>query len=65
MFVERLRKSITYEEVYLHANESVFDAKAGIGRYVTFYNSRRPHTALDRHTPDAVYSQSLPLATAA
>jgi putative transposase len=65
VFVERLWKSIKYEEVYLHAYESVSEAKAGIGRYVTFYNSRRPHRSLDRQTPDAVYCQSLPLAAAA
>jgi putative transposase len=65
VFVERLWKSIKYEEVYLHAYESVSEAKAGIGRYVTFYNTRRPHTALDRQTPDAVYFKSLPLAAAA
>jgi putative transposase len=65
VFVERLWKSIKYEEVYLHAYESVSDAKAGIGRYVTFYNSRRPHRSLDRQTPNAVYFKSLPLAAAA
>jgi putative transposase len=65
VFVERLWKSIKYEEVYLHAYESVSEAKAGIGRYVTFYNTRRPHTALDRQTPDAVYFKSLSLAAAA
>ncbi len=65
VFVERLCKSIKYEEVYLHAHESVSEAKAGIGRYVTFSNSRRPHRSLDRQTPDAVYFKSLPLAAAA
>jgi putative transposase len=53
VFVERLWKSIKYEEVYLHAYESVSNAKPGIGRNVTFYNSRRPHRSLDRQTPDA------------
>jgi putative transposase len=65
VFVERLWKSIKYEEVYLHAYESVSEAKAGIGRYVMLYNSRRPHTALNRRTPDAVYFKNLPLAAAA
>jgi putative transposase len=65
VFVERLWKSIKYEEVYLHAYESVSEAKAGIGRYVSFYNTRRPHRSLDRQTPDAVYFKSLPLAAAA
>jgi len=65
VFVERLWKSVKYEEVYLHAYEFVSDAKTGIGRYMTFYNSRRPHRSLDRQTLDVVYCQSLPLAAAA
>ena len=63
VFVARLSKSIKYEEVYLHAYESVADAEADISRYGTFCNSR-PHRSLDRQTPDAVYTQSLPLAAA-
>jgi putative transposase len=66
VFVERLWRSIKYEEVYLHAYESVSQAKAGIGRYIEFYNTRRPHTALDKKTPDEFYFASLaPLAKAA
>src|SRR5487761_2192258 len=65
VFVERVWKSIKYEEVYLHAYESVSAAKAGLGRYITFYNTRRPHASLDRRTPDEVYFESLPLARAA
>lgn len=65
VIVERFWKSIKYEEVYLHAYDSVSAAKAGIERYVRFYNSRRPHKALDRRTPDTVYFNSLPLAVAA
>jgi transposase InsO family protein len=65
VFVERLWKSVKYEEVYLHAYDSVAAAKSGIGKYFTFYNSRRPHTALDRQTPDHVYFDSQPLAAAA
>ena len=65
VFVERLWKSVKYEEVYLHAYDSVSDAKAGIGRYFTFYNARRPHSSLDRNTPDNVYFESQPLAAAA
>ena len=65
VFVERLWRSIKYEEVYLHAYESVSEAKAGLARYIRFYNERRGHASLDRHTPDAVYFQSLPLAAAA
>lgn len=63
--VERFWKSIKYEEVYLHAYETVSAAKAGIDRYVGFYNGRRPHRALDRQTPDIVYFSSVPLAAAA
>lgn len=65
VFVERLWKSIKYEEVYLHAYESVSAARSGIARYITFFNTRRPHSALDRRTPDAVYFNALPLAVAA
>jgi len=65
VFVERLWRSIKYEEVYLHAYDSVPAAKAGIGRYVTLYNTRRPHSSLDDRTPDAVYFTSPPLAVAA
>jgi putative transposase len=63
--VERLWKSVKYEEVYLHAYETVSAARANLSRYFHFYSARRPHTALDRRTPDAVYFQSLPDARAA
>jgi putative transposase len=65
VFVERLWRSIKYEEVYLHAYKSVPEARAGIGRYLDFYNNRRPHSSLDRKTPDQVYfnlPQPIPLA---
>jgi len=65
VFVERLWKSVKYEEVYLHAYDSVTAAKSGIGKYFSFYNSRRPHSSLDRRTPDHVYFDSQPLAAAA
>jgi putative transposase len=65
VFVERLWKSVKYEEVYLRAYDTVSDARAGLGRYFGFFNTRRPHTSLDWRTPDAVYFQSLPLAQAA
>jgi putative transposase len=65
VFVERFWRSIKYEEVYLHAYDSVSEAKAGIGCYIEFYNGRRPHSSLlDRHTPDEVYFGALPLAVA-
>lgn len=55
VFIERLWKSVKYEEVYPHAYDSDIHAKASLGRYLDFYNRRRPHTALDRLTPDQVY----------
>jgi putative transposase len=65
VFVERLWKTIKYEEVYLHAYDTVSAAKESLTRYVSFYNARRPHTALDRQTPDAAYFNRLPLVAAA
>ncbi len=53
--VERLWRSLKYEEVYLHAYETVGAAHEGIARYLTFYNQQRPHRALDGKTPDQVY----------
>jgi len=60
VFVERLWKSIKYEEVYLHAYETVSAAQQGLARYLTFYNQTRPHRALDGRTPDGVYFDNLP-----
>ena len=61
VFVERLWKSIKYEEVYLHAYETVSAAHQGLERYLTFYNQTRPHRALDGKTPDQVYYDNLPV----
>jgi len=55
VFIERLWRSVKYEEVYLHAYESVAEARAGIGRYLDFYNDERPHQALGYQTPAAFY----------
>lgn len=60
VFVERLWRSIKYEEVYLHAYDSVTSAKVGIARYIDFYNMRRPHSMLGKQTPDEFYFASLP-----
>ncbi len=60
VMIERLWRSIKYEEVYLHAYESVSQARGGIGRYIEFYNTRRPHSSLQARTPDVVYFNSLP-----
>jgi putative transposase len=65
VFVERLWRSVKYEEVYLRAYDSVSDARNSIGRYLDFYNCRRPHSSLDGSTPDQAYFTSLPLRTAA
>jgi putative transposase len=55
VFVERIWKSVKYEEVYLRAYDSVGVARASIDRYIDFYNRRRPHSSLDRRTPDEAY----------
>lgn len=60
VFVERLWKSVKYEEVYLRAYDSVSEAKANLARYFGFYNTRRPHQALDGQTPDEIYFNNLP-----
>jgi putative transposase len=65
VFVERVWKSIKYEEVYLHAYESVSQARASIGRYINFYNTTRPHSSLRALTPDQVYFNRLPESLAA
>ena len=65
VFVERLWRTVKYEEVYLHAYDGVGEAQRSIGRYLAFYNAKRPHTALDGRTPDQAYFDPLPLRTAA
>ena len=65
VFVERLWRSVKYEEVYLRAYDSVSEARNSIGRYLAFYNHRRPHSSLDRRTPDEAYFTPSPLAAAA
>jgi len=65
VFVERIWRSVKYEEVYLRAYESVSDARASIGRYLDFYNGKRPHSSLDRQTPDQVYFNGMPRLAAA
>jgi putative transposase len=60
VFVERLWRSVKYEEVYLHAYDSVPEAKDGLARYFAFYNGRRPHRAFGGITPDQTYFDNLP-----
>jgi len=65
VFVERLWRSVKYEEVYLRAYDSVGDARGSIGRYLNFYNARRPHSSLDGSTPDQAYFVPPPIRMAA
>ena len=65
ILVERLWRSVKYEEVYLRAYDTVAEARASIGRYLSFYNTRRPHSSLDRQTPDRAYFTRLPQIAAA
>jgi putative transposase len=65
VFVERLWRSVKYEEVYLRAYDSVGEARAALGRYLDFYNRKRPHSSLDARTPDHAYFERLPQVAAA
>ena len=65
VFVERIWRTIKYEEVYLRAYDSVHEARTFLGRYIEFYNRTRPHTSLKGKTPDQVYFNQLPLPMAA
>jgi putative transposase len=65
VFVERLWRSVKYEEVYLHAYDNVGQARASLGRYLDFYNRKRPHSSLAARTPDRAYFDHLPLLAAA
>ena len=65
VFVERLWRSVKYEEVDLRAYDSVAEARASLGRYLDFYNRKRPHSSLDARTPDQAYFDHLPQVAAA
>lgn len=65
VFVERLWRSVKYEEVYLRAYDSVTEARNSLGSYLGFYNRKRPHSSLDGRTPDHVYFGGLAMAEAA
>ena len=58
-------RSVKYEEVYLKAYDSVAEARASIGRYLDFYNRKRPHSSLGARTPDQAYFDRQPQALAA
>ncbi len=65
VFVERLWRSVKYEEVYLKAYDSVTEARASLGRYFDFYNGRRPHSTHGGRTPDLAYFDTMPIAVVA
>jgi putative transposase len=65
VFVERLWRSVKYEEVYLRAYDSVSEARASLARYFIFYNTKRPHSSLDARTPECFYYDHLPQVAAA
>jgi putative transposase len=65
VFVERLWRSVKYEEVYLRAYNSVGEARTSLGKYLIFYNALRPHSSLDARTPDRTYFDHSPLSAAA
>ena len=65
VFVERLWRSVKYEEVYLKAYDTVAEARSSLGQYLDFYNRLRPHSNLDRRTPDEAYFHPTPRAAAA
>ena len=60
VLVERLWKSVKYERVYLHAYDSVTEARASIMQYMDWYNQSRPHSSLEKKTPDEAYAVMLP-----
>ena len=61
VFVERLWRSVNYEEICLRAYDAVSAARADPNQYFQLYNSRRPHSSLDRQTPDKFHSEALSL----
>jgi putative transposase len=65
VFVERLWRSVKYEEVYLRAYDSVGEARASLSRYLDFFNRKRPHSSLDARTPEKAYFDHLPQLAAA
>jgi putative transposase len=65
VFVERLWRTVKYEEVYIRAYDGVAEARASIGRYLVFYNAGRPHSRHGGRTPDQVWLDQSPAMMAA
>jgi len=65
VFVERLWRTVKHDEVYIRAYDCVGDARSSIGSFLDFYNRKRPHSSLDRRTPDQAYFDNLPQTVAA
>ena len=65
VFVERLWRSVKYEEVYLRAYDSVGEARGSLSRYFISYNTKRPRSSPDTRTPECFYYDHLPQAAAA
>jgi putative transposase len=61
IFIERLWRSLKYEAVYLHEMTDGFAAERVIGEWIAFYNTERPHSALDGRTPAEAYSAGRPV----
>ena len=59
VFVERLWRSVKYEEVYLSAYDTVLDAKQALGKYFTRYNTKRRHQGINGMTPDMLYNETV------
>ena len=58
IFIERLWRSLKYEQVYLAEYTTGSEARAGIGWWMGFYNERRPHSSLDDQTPEEAYTEA-------
>ena len=65
VFVERIWRTIKYEEVYLRAYDSAHDARTSLRKYIEFYNQTRPHSSLKGKTPDQIHFNTPPLQLAA
>ena len=64
VFIERLWRSVKYEEVYLHAYTNGTEARTALTRYFRFYNAVRSHQSLEYRTPDEMYFDELAASTA-